>query len=50
MTLVDGVDTVQVTTGSNAITFDIEFKTAAGGDTVRQVITIRILRPEAPIL
>ena len=50
MTLVDGVDTVQIATAGSAITFDIEFKTAAGGDTVRQVITIRILRPEAPIL
>lgn len=50
MTLVDGVDTVQVTTGSSEITFDIEFKTAGGGGTVGHVITIRILRPEAPIL
>ena len=56
MTLVDGVNNVQVTTDqaaaldSSAIMFDIEFTTAPGGEPVEQVITIRILRHEVPIL
>ncbi len=56
ITLVDGVGNVQITTDQAAaidsivINFDIEFEMASSGEPVHQVITIRILRHEAPIL
>ncbi len=56
ITLIDGVDNVQITTDQAAaidsivISFNIEFEMASSGEPVEQVITIRILRHEAPIL
>ena len=56
MTVVDGVENVQITTDQPAaidsivISFDLQFEMASSGEPVQQVITMRILRHEAPIL
>ena len=56
MTLVDGIANVQITTDqaaaldSSEISFDMEFVTSSSGEPVGQVISIRILRHEAPVL